>query len=135
MQEFQPNIFCKNPRASFKTLDFDRKLYIWCDCQLTYRYLWEPYYIKPVEKTRFSTNTPLLLGAFACCELFEYKNDTYHSSNGLPKEITIVQISAPADTEDEIVLFNGKGHLQLMSKVNTGVTLPELLIIRPGFMY
>lgn len=68
--------------------------------------------------------------AFKCTKLGQNKDKKYDFIEELPSEIQIIQIF---DDGTELVLYIG--NTNLLSKDVTKITLPKLILIRPGFRY
>ncbi|XP_055299418.1 BTB/POZ domain-containing protein 3-like [Sitodiplosis mosellana] len=94
----------------------------------------EPYFIKNLEITKFSSNEPLLLRKLQLSYISEYRDGKYSSPQNVATELTIVEVAGTQDSKKETLLYDGKAYLPAP---NAGriVCLSKPIFIRPGFVY
>lgn len=101
-----------------------------CDRLLSKYDSTKPYFIKTLERTKFSSNQILLLKSFTIHFVREFRSDIYITCESFSTDIAIVEI---IDTKNGRVKYNGT------SKVNTSIStiieLSKSILIRPGILY
>lgn len=90
-------------------------------------------YIQNVEKTKFSTNTPLFLTKFLCSRVYKCIGDCFYEIDELPTEISIVQLPDAVHGREETILYNEKNTLD--SEKSMCVNLPKPLLIKSDCLY
>ncbi|XP_055306482.1 uncharacterized protein LOC129570785 [Sitodiplosis mosellana] len=131
LQDFQPNIFSKKPRMSFEHFSCNMLI---CERLVSTFYSSKPYVIQNIEKTRFSTNTPIFLLKVIADQTWKFANNTYSQIEELATEITIVQVPEPAHSGEEIVLHNEQNKIEKKER-GMALTLIKPILIHPGLMY
>ncbi|XP_055299417.1 BTB/POZ domain-containing protein 3-like [Sitodiplosis mosellana] len=97
----------------------------------------EPYFIKNLEITKFSSNGPLLLKQFELCTVSKYLNGKFQDTfKNVPTEMTIVEVTGAENSKNETLLYNEKENLTSPnSDPHRIVCLSKPIFIRPGFVY
>ncbi|XP_055303138.1 BTB/POZ domain-containing protein 6-A-like isoform X2 [Sitodiplosis mosellana] len=129
---FQSTIFNGNRLERCNTLDLlHESNEIFCGRLISNYYSSEPYKIKNIETTVFSTNESLLLRAIGCGNIQAIVNKRYFVLNdGVPTKITIVEKS---ETNNEVIVFNANGILNSREFVRISLTKP--IRVKSGFTY
>lgn len=107
-----------------------------CDRTISQFYVCNPYQIKSMEKTTFTTNVPVLLKTIACDGIYEYnymENKYSVPFSTLATQLTIFESPIDLDSDENNTVYTEQGTLLNGKCVIISLTKP--ILIRPGFMY
>lgn len=96
----------------------------------------EPYFIKNIETTTFTTTKLVALGAFICPSLYEHRKYGFdYATEQLQSEITIFEnyLKSYTSSSKKVVLYQGTVNIQ--GNDVTRFLLPKPITIRPGYRY
>ncbi|XP_055303759.1 BTB/POZ domain-containing protein 3-like isoform X3 [Sitodiplosis mosellana] len=129
-KEFQAVMFNGNREKRSNSDPWKTNKVFYCNRLHTKYKVIAPYFIKNLETTKFSSNEPLLLIGFNFDYIQIHRNGKYTKCEVVSTEITIVEMSVPYDSKEEVVKYNGEAKLTIDE-----FALSTPVLIRPGFLY
>lgn len=139
-KKYEPKIFSKNRKRRSDMISWSGERPLKCARKISKTT--EPYFIKEVEKTVFSTNQPILLKELYCEDLSLNVDDPFEDYDGepfgylaanVPSEVAIIEISKSHSSSEGVILYNAE--VELLTREETVIIIPNPILIRPAFTY